>query len=313
MWYHTIVRPFFALDGNNVQAGVEVASKLIDKALIDYSESSVFLFFKGRVDRLKCEIPSAINSFTLSIQKTTHREIKLLSQHEVGWCYLIELNHTRSMQTFLYLRNQSRWSRSFYTYLATITAGAESAIADLGDLADIMSVFCGSLKGSQLDDFLVRRFKICPKTQEGLLARNALYWRMFVFEVLYLWNSLPCCNTLNINQIISDCSEVQTNSDNEPFIGLSHLILGSCYCIMREFNKGIKEFRACLESRKFTSYQADDAYISAFALYEMGYLLVREPDTKLEGKQCLQQVQSYKDYDFEQRLSVRIHSILKHV
>lgn len=35
--------------------------------------------------------------------------------------------------------------------------------------------------------------------------------------------------------------------------------------------------------------------------------------TKLEGKQCLQQVQSYKDYDFEQRLSVRIHSILKHV
>lgn len=107
------------------------------------------------------------------------------------------------MQTFLYLRNQSRWSRSFYTYLATITAGAESAIADLGDLADIMSVFCGSLKGSQLDDFLVRRFKICPKTQEGLLARNALYWRMFVFEVLYLWNSLPCCNTLNINQIIS--------------------------------------------------------------------------------------------------------------
>lgn len=53
LWYHTIVRPFFALDGANVQAGIEVASQLIKDSQSEFSESALFLFFTGRIHRLK--------------------------------------------------------------------------------------------------------------------------------------------------------------------------------------------------------------------------------------------------------------------
>jgi hypothetical protein len=53
LWYHTIVRPFFALDGSNVQAGVEAAQSLITESQNEFGQSALFLFFKGRVERLK--------------------------------------------------------------------------------------------------------------------------------------------------------------------------------------------------------------------------------------------------------------------
>lgn len=53
LWYHTIVRPFFALDGSNVQAGVEEADMLINESQTEFGDSALFLFFKGRVQRLK--------------------------------------------------------------------------------------------------------------------------------------------------------------------------------------------------------------------------------------------------------------------
>lgn len=53
LWYHTIVRPFFALDGSKVRAGVEAAHLLLQEAQQNYSQSALFLFFRGRVHRLQ--------------------------------------------------------------------------------------------------------------------------------------------------------------------------------------------------------------------------------------------------------------------
>ena len=53
LWFHTIVRPFFGLDGSNVRSGADAAQRLIDASKGDFSEAALFLFFQGRVDRLK--------------------------------------------------------------------------------------------------------------------------------------------------------------------------------------------------------------------------------------------------------------------
>lgn len=60
LWYHLIVRPFFALDGSNVQAGIEVASQLVSENKAEYSNSALFLFFTGRIHRLKVMQPLSI-------------------------------------------------------------------------------------------------------------------------------------------------------------------------------------------------------------------------------------------------------------
>jgi hypothetical protein len=53
LWYHTIVRPFFGVDGHNVHAGAEAATLLINESQKEFAESSLFLFFRGKVHRLK--------------------------------------------------------------------------------------------------------------------------------------------------------------------------------------------------------------------------------------------------------------------
>lgn len=49
LWYHTIVRPFYALDGRNVQAGVEISKQLLEESKEVYCDSALFAFFWGRV------------------------------------------------------------------------------------------------------------------------------------------------------------------------------------------------------------------------------------------------------------------------
>lgn len=53
LWYYTIITPFFALDGTNLDTEIEEANILLEEAQDGYAEASLFLFFKGRVERLK--------------------------------------------------------------------------------------------------------------------------------------------------------------------------------------------------------------------------------------------------------------------
>lgn len=56
LWYHTIVRPFFNLDGVIVASGVEEATKILEEE-VEFQNSALFLFFKGRVERIKVKGP----------------------------------------------------------------------------------------------------------------------------------------------------------------------------------------------------------------------------------------------------------------
>lgn len=47
------MRPFYAIDGSNVQAGVDVSMQLYNESEREFQQSALFLFFKGRIYRLK--------------------------------------------------------------------------------------------------------------------------------------------------------------------------------------------------------------------------------------------------------------------
>ena len=58
------MRPFFGLDGSNVRSGADAAQRLIDASKGDFSDAALFLFFQGRVDRLKvCMFFNFIHNF----------------------------------------------------------------------------------------------------------------------------------------------------------------------------------------------------------------------------------------------------------
>jgi Protein of unknown function (DUF3808) len=131
------VRPFFALDGSNVQAGVIAAESLITESQDVYGQSALFLFFRGRVERLKVNFPfsqhawiyyyflyfqsnvnQALMAYQAAVKASPQREVQLLCLHEVGWCHLILLHWSHAHVSFLRLKKESRWSKGFYAYLA---------------------------------------------------------------------------------------------------------------------------------------------------------------------------------------------------
>lgn len=72
LWYYTVVLPFFALDGYDTRAGLLEAKAILQRKLVVYPNSSLFIFFKGRVQRLevcekKCRVMTAYSMFTRTI------------------------------------------------------------------------------------------------------------------------------------------------------------------------------------------------------------------------------------------------------
>ncbi|XP_019761941.1 tetratricopeptide repeat protein 39C isoform X3 [Dendroctonus ponderosae] len=193
LWYHTIVRPFYAIDGVKVQAGVDAATLLIKESQNEFGNSALFLFFAGRTSRLNSSIPSALDSFEKAKQNANHREIKILCLHEIGWCHLIELDYSNARNTFVRLKHASRWSMSFYIYLAAICIGAVQDFANFSIFAELRKSSRTSRAG-QLDDFLRRRVHCCPKDLETAKSYTSFYFKLLVFEMLYLWNALASCS-----------------------------------------------------------------------------------------------------------------------
>ncbi|GLV44942.1 hypothetical protein CBL_14486 [Carabus blaptoides fortunei] len=309
LWYHTIVRPFYALDGTNIKAGLEAANLLMQESQSEYEQSALFLFFHGRIYRLDSNIPKALEAFQGAADNSPQREMKLLALHEVGWCHLVKLDFEEAQKVFLHLRQGSRWSRSFYAFL-TIVCGASCNRKDILTITELKRLYqTSNTRATQLDIFLQRRLRVFPDTTEALQKTTVLYWKFFIYELIFLWNALPSCSLEDIHNIIEDCNQ----TDSEPMPGLAMLIQGECYNILQMYENAITSFRKCIATRS-TSMPNDDLHISAFAEYGLGVLLLKSPESMDEGKSLLNNAANqYKDSDFNNKLNVRIDMALQRV
>lgn len=78
-----------------------------------------------------------------------------------------------------------------------------------------------------------------------------------------------------------ECAYVTENAVQEPMVGLAKLIEGSIYCNLKQFAEGIASFRECLAMRKHLPNSGGGTYVSAFAQYELGALLVGKPEVSI--------------------------------
>lgn len=63
--------------------------------------------------------------------------------------------------------------------------------------------------------------------------------------------------------------------------GLTKLIQAACYSIKNDVSGSVELLRDVIEERKDIPYNSNDAHISAFACYELGVLLIKEPEVKI--------------------------------
>uniref|UniRef100_A0AAR2JYA7 Tetratricopeptide repeat domain 39C n=1 Tax=Pygocentrus nattereri TaxID=42514 RepID=A0AAR2JYA7_PYGNA len=300
LWYHTVVQPFFALDGSETEAGLLAAKAILQKKEAEYPDSSLFIFFKGRVLRLECQISSALTSFNSALELATgQREIQHICLYEIGWCSMIELSFTDAFKAFDRLRTESRWSQCYYAYLTGVCQGAA------GDLDRACSVLKDAArlfrrKHNQIEQFSMRKaedLRKLPPTRERCT--------MAAIEVLYLWKALPNSSTSKLQLMI----EVLQQMEDSSCSGLNYLLLGAVHKCLGNSPNAVQCFQVALRDEQG---RLNNSYVQPYSLYELGCIFLESPEVSLsKGRALLLQAkEDFSAYDFENRLHVRIHTAL---
>uniref|UniRef100_A0A6I8SZR9 Tetratricopeptide repeat domain 39C n=1 Tax=Xenopus tropicalis TaxID=8364 RepID=A0A6I8SZR9_XENTR len=292
LWYHTVVRPFFALDGSDNQGGLKEAKEILNKKESAYPNSSLFMFFKGRIQRLECQINSALTSFHTALELATdQREIQHVCLYEIGWCSMIEMNYKDAFQSFERLKNESRWSQCYYAYLTAVCQGATGDVDGAHDVfKDVQKLF--KRKNNQIEQFSVKkseRFKKQSPTKELCV--------LAAIEVLYLWKALPNCSLSNLQRMSQACHEVL----DPAVVGLRSLLLGAIHKCLGNTEDAVQFFQRAVKDE---IGRQQNLYVQPYACYELGCLLLDNPEVR--GYRY----EEYTGYDFENRLHVRIHAAL---
>ncbi|XP_062850490.1 tetratricopeptide repeat protein 39C-like [Trichomycterus rosablanca] len=298
LWYHTVVQPFFALDSSETEAGLQAARAILQKKETEYPNSSLFIFFKGRVLRLECQISGALTCFNSALELATEqREIQHICLYEIGWCSMIELSFTDAYNAFERLRKESRWSQCYYSYLTGVCQGAA------GDLNGARSVLKDAArlfkrKHNQIEQFSMRRAEELRK-----LSCNKERCSMAVIEVLYLWKALQNCSASKLQLMIQVLQQTE-----DSCCGLKHLLLGAVYKCLGDNTHAVQCFQLAVQDEEG---RVTNSYVQPYALYELGCVLLENPETAAKGRSLLLQAKDdFSAYDFENRLHVRIHTAL---
>ncbi|XP_026168989.1 tetratricopeptide repeat protein 39C-like [Mastacembelus armatus] len=302
LWYHTVVQPFFALDGTDTLAGLTEAKSILKQREAIYPNSSLFMFFKGRVQRLECQISSALTSFSDALDLASdQREIQHVCLYEIGWCSMIELSYKEAYRAFERLKSESRWSQCYYAYLTGVCQGAT------GDLDGAVAVFKDvqklfKRKNNQIELFSLKR---AEKLRSPSLPRELCI--LSVIEILYLWKALSNCSTAKLQTMI----QVLQGIDDASSAGLKNLLLGAINKCLHNTKDAIQFFHLAVRDEVG---RLTNSYVQPYSCYELGCMLLNSPETAGKGRMLLLQAkEDYAGYDFENRLHVRIHSALASV
>ncbi|XP_056913729.1 tetratricopeptide repeat protein 39C-like [Takifugu flavidus] len=299
LWYHTVVQPFFALDGTDTRGGLEEAKSILQKREAVYPNSSLFRFFKGRVQRLECQISSALTSFHDALNLASdQREIQHVCLYEIGWCSMIELDYRGAFRAFERLRRESRWSQCYYAYLTGVCQGAT------GDLQGAVSVFKDVLRlfkrrTNQIELFSMKR---AEKLRSSSLTKDLCV--LSVIEILYLWKALANCSAETLQAMTRALQGVEDAS----CAGLKYLLLGAINKCLHNVKDAVQYFQLAASDEVG---RLSNSYVQPYSCYELGCVLVSNPESVGKGKTLMIQAkEDYAGYDFENRLHVRIHSAL---
>uniref|UniRef100_A0A7N6BGJ3 Tetratricopeptide repeat domain 39C n=1 Tax=Anabas testudineus TaxID=64144 RepID=A0A7N6BGJ3_ANATE len=299
LWYHTVVQPFFALDGTDTQAGLTEAKSILQQREAIYPNSSLFMFFKGRVQRLECQISSALTSFNDALHLASdQREIQHVCLYEIGWCSMIELNYRDAYRAFERLKSESRWSQCYYAYLTGVCQGATGDLdGAIAVFKDVQKLF--KRKNNQIELFSMTRSE---KLRSPSLSKELCI--LSVIEILYLWKALPNCSTTKLQTM----TQVLQTIDDASCAGLKNLLLGAINKCLHNTKDAIQYFQLAVRDEVG---RLTNSYVQPYSCYELGCVLLNTPESASRGRMLmLQAKEDYAGYDFENRLHVRIHSAI---
>ncbi|RDD36199.1 Tetratricopeptide repeat protein 39C, partial [Trichoplax sp. H2] len=260
LWYHVIIRPFYGLDGTDLAAGIGEAERIIAESK-EYEESALFLFFQGRVRRIQKDILGSLDAFNTAVQVAKEQTaIQQLCCYERGWCHMINMNWPSAVPEFVLLKKESRWSQSYYTYLAAITLGASGSMKQASEQMKLVPQLARK-RGNAPELFVIRK---ANQYKDVILQPHN--YVLLILEVIYLWGAIRICGDHQLRQFL-----IETERSQESYISsLQVFMLGILHLQLRDIQLAEQYLKEAVRTSKKSR---QDNYIAPYATYELGLLL----------------------------------------
>lgn len=202
LWYATIATPMFGIGEGELQISNDDTRLILEKNLKRYSKSSLFLYMKGKYNRsIVRDASASLASYEEALSNSPHiREIQLISIYEIGWIRLSQLDYAKALENFQVLQKESRWSKSFQTYVCAVLSGCLGKFSEAnGYIKEAIKLFnTQAKKNSPIELFAMKRNEYLKKNP---IKVKELY-ELLALELLYLWVHLPFCDEAAYNKML---------------------------------------------------------------------------------------------------------------
>ncbi|KAF9159155.1 hypothetical protein DFQ26_006851 [Actinomortierella ambigua] len=314
--YYTILAGF----APNVlgDRNIPLADKCLDDALKTYKESAFFLYFAGRNNRLKGEIDESTAAFELASSKATPewgQELQRLCDYELGLNYAIKLEWTKAMPYFERLAQENYWSTAFFLYFKAAcleNAGRrDEALKTYQLIPGLMNRKFGG-RTIQVELYVLRKIK--------LFESNGFLTNLPALEILLIWNTFSSMTRANLEICLSQVEKqiglTRTTTTLDTVVVLK-TIRGS---ILHQLGRH-KEADDCLKwvvELNPTRIQ-EEKWVLPFACWEAGNgYWMQDKDVAGDGrwkraKAMWDKAMTFTGYEFEFRLSIRVHAAMMKV
>ncbi|KAF9917811.1 Tetratricopeptide repeat protein 39B [Lobosporangium transversale] len=301
------------------ETNIPIADKILNEALKDFKESAFFLYFEGRNCRLKGLIKESTAAFELASSKATvewGQELKRLCDYELGLNCAILMQWAQAAVYFEKLVKENYWSKGFFLYFkaASLEAGGnkEEAISIYQTIPGLVNRKFGG-RTILVEQYVTRKVKMFEQT--GFEDTN-----LPALEILLIWNAFPSMSkeilSTNLAQVDEQISKNRSKTSLDSLAVLK-TIKGA---ILHQLGRH-KEGAECLDwvVELPTSKTLEEKWVIPFACWEAGVGSWME-DRALKGdkqwaraKMYWDKAASYSGYEFEFRLSIRIHAAMMRI
>ncbi|KAF9966654.1 Tetratricopeptide repeat protein 39B [Mortierella alpina] len=315
--YYTILAGF--APSVLAETNVPIADKILKEALQDYKESAFFLYFEGRNCRIKGLLKESSAAFELASSKATVEwgsELQRLCDYELGLNCAILLQWKESTVYFERLAKENYWSKGFFLYFK---AAALEAAGQKKEAVEIYQGIPGLVNrkfGGRtilVEQYVTRKVKLFE--QNGFENTN-----LPVLEILLIWNAFASMTPENLMASLA-LVDAQI-SKNRGSTGLDSLAVLKTIkgAILHQLGRH-KEGAECLTwvMELPAAKIQEEKWVVPFACWEAGVGSWIE-DKSLEGDKRWARAKGYWDkaagysgYEFEFRLSIRIHSVMMRI
>ncbi|KAF9430109.1 Tetratricopeptide repeat protein 39B [Podila epigama] len=296
------------------ESNIPIADKILKEALNDYKESAFFLYFAGRNNRLKGLTAESTANFELASSKATVEwgsELQRLCDYELGLNCAILLDWAGAQKYFDRLAQENYWSKAFFLYFKAAALEADGQRAEaLKTYQSIPGLVNRKFGGRTIlvEQYVTRKLK--------LFEQNAFEdTHLPALEILLIWNAFSSMTPAALQTCLAQIDgQISTCRGATGLDALAVLktIKGA---ILHQLGKH-KEGTECLDwviALPSTKVQ-EEKWVVPFACWEAGVGAwmedaVQQGDRRWSrAKTMWDKAMTFTGYEFEFRLSIRIHA-----